>query len=207
MLDKLLEENEFLAVFFCKYISKLTGLAIMKWGTKMFCYTFIGLIFLLHFSRVQNSMFFMKTGLRQKTVESKLLSWPHKLKGAQSVYMLILRGETHLTTDICCGILYFVWSNSLMICAWEKATKYTNIMDLSPFSHISMKNLFVITIILSQNFFRSVLWLTHIFTNCNFLVCFQGKVAKIHLWSSPFFSVCLSLLNSSQNSVKGFHEI
>jgi len=92
-----------------------------------------------------------------------------------------------------------------MICAWEKATKYRNVTDLSPFSHISMKNLFVITMILSQNFFRSVSWLTHIFINCNFLACFQGKVAKMHLWSSPFLSVCLSLLNCYQNSVKCFH--
>jgi len=46
----------------------------------------------------------MKTGLRQKIVESKLLSKPHKLKGAQSVYMLIVRSETLLTTDIRCDV-------------------------------------------------------------------------------------------------------
>lgn len=75
MLDKLLEENEFLAVYFCKYIGNLTGLAIVKWGSKIFYFTFIGFIFFItFFSRVQNSMFFMKTGLRQKIVESKLLS-------------------------------------------------------------------------------------------------------------------------------------
>jgi len=45
MLDKLLEENEYLAVYFCKYISKLTGLRIVKWGKKMFYFTFIGFIF------------------------------------------------------------------------------------------------------------------------------------------------------------------
>lgn len=74
MLDKLLEENEFLAVYFCKYIGKLTGLAIVKWDTKMFYFTFIGFIFVSHFSRFQNSVFFMKTSLRQKLVESELLS-------------------------------------------------------------------------------------------------------------------------------------
>jgi len=45
MLDKLLEENEFLAVYFCKYIGKLTGLPIVKWDKKMFSFTFIGFIF------------------------------------------------------------------------------------------------------------------------------------------------------------------
>jgi hypothetical protein len=48
MLDKLLEENEFLAVYFCKYIGALTGLAIVKWGTKMFYFTFVGFIFFNH---------------------------------------------------------------------------------------------------------------------------------------------------------------
>jgi len=45
MLDKLLEENEYLAVYFCKYISTLTGLAVVKWGTKMFYFTFVGFIY------------------------------------------------------------------------------------------------------------------------------------------------------------------
>jgi hypothetical protein len=49
MLDKLLEENEFLAVYFCKYICKLTGLEIVKWGTKMFYLIFVGFLFIITF--------------------------------------------------------------------------------------------------------------------------------------------------------------
>jgi len=66
MLDKLLEENEFLAVYFCKYIGKLTGLAIVKWGTKMFYFTFIGFISVSHFSRVQIAIFFHENWFKTK---------------------------------------------------------------------------------------------------------------------------------------------
>jgi hypothetical protein len=36
MLDKLLEENDFLAVYFCKYVGKQTGLELVKWSTNIF---------------------------------------------------------------------------------------------------------------------------------------------------------------------------
>jgi len=65
------------------------------------------------------------------------------------------------------------------MCAWKKATKYRNVVtDFSSFSHISMKNLCVITIILSQNFFQSsFLTNTHLY-KLQFSGMFPGKGCK-----------------------------